>query len=81
MANCQLIAIGLNLLISFKTDLGEDCSEEAGFLGLQWLEVSERTDFLMGYCWFVNVRGRGIFGLVQMPSEGHFWLGLNALSS
>lgn len=36
-------------LISFKTDVGEDCSEEAGFLGLQWLEVGERTDFLMGY--------------------------------
>lgn len=49
MANCQLIVTGLNLLISFKTDLGEDCSEEVGFLGLQWLEVGERTDFLMGY--------------------------------
>ena len=49
MANCQLIVTGLNLLISFKTDLGEDCFEEVGFLGLQWLEVGERTDFLMGY--------------------------------
>ena len=59
-------------LISFKTDVGEDCSEEAGFLGLQWLEVGERTDFLMGYLivglWVWD--DRGIFGLVQMPSEG-----------